>query len=363
MDITGAVRRAGILLVLALFAAGPGSPVAGQSVLWERDGLAGYEVRALVKTVRPTGMFGLVGGSRESAPLWRRDAQGWVHQTTGAPALILTLAASPEGGVLLGAGRDIADQPGVFWLGGMPPSTRRLYDGQAVGALAVSEDQEGTGSLLFAATAPWADRDTTSTVLRRDPSTEQWTPVLNGALPCDGMPSYFTQVVAAPSEPSVLLAVEACLASDHQRTQLWRTEDHGDTWQPLARDPSAQRPIGCIALDPTDARLLYRASLGGSRGATSSIHRSTDGGATWVTVSEGAGTPSSVRVLLVDPGEPARVLAGTEHDGVFMSPDRGETWHPLVGLERLRIWSLVIDEAGGRLYAATSDGVWRMPLP
>ena len=99
-------------------------PAAAQAPGWEREGLAGREVRALALT-----------------PL-------------------------PEGGLVLGTGRDISDQPGVFLLAGSPPAVRRMFEAEAIGALAVAPGRGASD--LYAAAAPWADRDAGSDLLRWD---------------------------------------------------------------------------------------------------------------------------------------------------------------------------------------------------
>lgn len=358
----GTVWRAGILLLLAHLIVVPPGRAAAQRALWERDGLAGREVRALALTAEPPSLLGLTGGTRDAAPLWRRETQGWAQQSSTAPALVLALAALPEGGVLLGAGRDVADAPGVFWLGGQPSTTRRLYDAQAIGALTVAPGPGGAASTVYAATAPWADRDASSAVLRHEPGVDGWTAVLRGTLPCDGLASFFTQLVAAPSEPASLLALEWCMAPAIQRAQLWRSDDRGESWRTLPGGDESGL-IACVALDPIDPRVLYRAVLGDASGAGSVLQRSADGGDTWTALGGEAGGPPNVRALLIDPRDPRRLVAGTERLGAFLSADGGESWQALPGLEPRRVWSLALDDAEGRLYAGTADGVWRMALP
>lgn len=347
-------------LLILFFDAPP--RVAAQRVLWERDGLAGREVRALTITAEPRSLVALTSGNRDGAPLWRRSPDGWARQAGDVPALELALAALPEGGLLLGAGRDLADAPGVFWLGGQPPTARRLYQAQAVGALAVAPDPSGAPSTVYAATAPWADRDPTSTVLRHDPSSDDWSAVLRGALTCEGTPSAFVQLVTAPSDPASLLALERCMGPTSRRTQLWRSADRGETWRvPAGGDPGAL--IVCVAFDPGDARVVFRAIADDAPGAGSVLQRSTDGGESWTTLGAETGSPPTIRALLFDPRDPRRIIAGTEHSGAYLSLDGGESWQPLPGLEPLRIWSLAVDAAEARLYAGTADGVWRMTLP
>ena len=344
-----------------------------EDLAWEREGLEGREVRALAFSSDPSGMVALTGGAREPMPLWLRDGQGWSQPAGGVPSFILALAALLDGGVLLATGRDISDQPGVFLLSGNPPSTRRIYNAQAIGALAVAP---GRGD-VYAASAPWADRDAGSDLLRRDASGGGWSPILHGNLVCGQTPPYFRQVLVAPSAPSRLYALEWCFATVVRQTQLWRSDDRGQTWQVLPRAGAAYPLVGTLAVDPTDEDVLYLAgpaqptSLAVATGVLSTpaaappagVERSLDGGLTWTLKGDAVDGLTAIRTLLVDPRNPQRILAGTERNGVFFSDDHGDTWRPLPGLEGLRIWVLAIDEATGRLHAATSDGVWRTTWP
>src|ERR687883_49831 len=125
-------------------------PAAAQAPGWEREGLAGREVRALALTPDSSAMMALTGGARDPTPLWLRDAQGW-------------------------------SQPA----------------GEAIGALAVAPGRGASD--LYAAAAPWADRDAGSDLLRWDAAGGSWSVILHGTPACDQSPSYFPQIAIAPS--------------------------------------------------------------------------------------------------------------------------------------------------------------------
>jgi hypothetical protein len=313
-------------------------------------------------------MVALIGGSREPSPLWLHNGQGWSQPTDDAPGFILAVASLPEGGLLVGTGRDISDQPGIFLLADRPPGRLRLYDTQAVGALAVSPSRQpaasqGVTSDIYAAAAPWADREAGSELLRRDAASGSWNVLLQGSLNCGQMTSYFRQITVAPSEPGTLLALEWCLTSTAGQTRLWRSDDGGHSWHVLPREGAAYPLIGTLAVDPEEPELLYVAGLEHSANPPAGIERSMNGGRTWDLKGHTVEGLSGVRTLLVDPRDPRRIVTGTEQHGVFASHDRGESWRPLPGLEGMRVWSLAIDQTTDRLYAATADGVWSTALP
>jgi hypothetical protein len=332
-------------------------PIAAQTRGWERDGLEGRQVRALAIEPRSAAMMALSGGARDPYPLWVRNDRGW-SQPGAAPSFILALAPLPEGGLLLGTGRDIADQPGVFLLTDNSTHYRRLYDVQAVGVLAVARG--GPGSDVYVASAPWADREAGSELLWWEAASGSWSVVFQGTLECGETRSYFKQIMLVPSSPTSLFALEWCFSAAAQQTQLWRSDDQGRNW--MALPTGAAHPlISTAAVDPLDANILYLAGM--AETSQPGVAQSLDGGYTWTLKGETVDGLADIRVLLVDPRASWRVLAGTQRNGVFMSEDYGETWAALPGLEGLRIWSLVVDEPGGRLLAATSDGVWRTELP
>jgi hypothetical protein len=418
--------------LLAIVGSGiPGARALEVSV-WERDGLEGKQVRQLALALDSSAMLALIGGSREASPLWIRQGEDWSQPAGPLPGFILTMAPLPDGGVLLGTGRDITDQPGVFLAAGAELSARRLYDVQAIGALAVGSpvpavratndgpseqrisqrrldpvlsaalrdsrgpsqpmpsgtpvmatatplapptsatidprfDQPTTltrGRLdVFAASAPWADRDAGSELLRRDAGSGSWSAVLRPTIACGPTPSYFRHISVAPSKSSTLFAIESCVSSLGSGSQIWRSDDRGQTWQVLRHPSSALPVVTSLAVDPTDADALYLVGVAPGGRPIAGIERSQDGGKTWILRGDAQEGLTSARALLVDPRAPQRLLVATDQNGVFASDDRGDSWRSRPGLEGLRIWSLALDEATGFVHAATSDGVWKTALP
>jgi photosystem II stability/assembly factor-like uncharacterized protein len=168
------------------------------------------------------------------------------------------------------------------------------------------------------------------------------------------------------------------------------TEDGGRTWD--LRFFRASAPvvpsIGLLAVDPIDPHIVYgndglrlvRSSDGARTfsdaglgtfasivlvtptgilvvgGPERSLFRSLDDTATWQQV---ATPPARIQSLVVDPNDPRRLFAGTEHAGIFRSEDNGDTWiADNEGLEMQNIRDLAFDPSGRILYAATDQGVF-----
>jgi len=64
-----------------------------------------------------------------------------------------------------------------------------------------------------------------------------------------------------------------------------------------------------------------------------------------------------VRVIVADPDDGTRVVAGSWGQGVWGSDDGGATWMPL-GLDRVQVRSLAVDWHRGVVCAASSNTIW-----
>ncbi|MEZ5289450.1 MAG: sialidase family protein [Vicinamibacterales bacterium] len=141
---------------------------------------------------------------------------------------------------------------------------------------------------------------------------------------------------------------------------LYKSTNGGNTWTgPIGAAVFAGRAIASIAIAPGAPNVLYVATTRGVAGVSSvsggavslipgaapwGLYKSTDGGATWTFLHNGApaadqcdtvaeataaGTPCSlrgVRRIALDPGDPATVYASSYSRGVWRSADGGATW-------------------------------------
>jgi photosystem II stability/assembly factor-like uncharacterized protein len=96
---------------------------------------------------------------------------------------------------------------------------------------------------------------------------------------------------------------------------LYRSEDGGLSWQPVSQGPGYP-PAAALAMTPDGA--LY---LGNADG----VYYSTDGGERWTRRGEGL-PAANVLSLAVSPADARVLYAGLGGQGVYRSPDEGQTW-------------------------------------
>ena len=147
---------------------------------------------------------------------------------------------------------------------------------------------------------------------------------------------------------------------------LWRTTDHGTTWECLFED-EASLSIGDIAVDPSDPERLWIGS-GEANNQRSSywgdgVYRSTDGGATW----ENVGLTDSHHIgrIVVDPTDSEKVFVAAlghlytpnEERGLYRTSDGGETWECVLHVNSdVGVVDVAIDPSDpDRLVAATYE--------
>ena len=153
----------------------------------------------------------------------------------------------------------------------------------------------------------------------------------------------------------------ACGSGCEAGVGLYKSSDGGQTWTgPIGFSVFDARSIGSIAIKPGDPNTLYVATTRGLRGASSTccggavtlvpgappwgLYKSTDGGATWTFIHNGAATTTGctnttnvannltacsvrgVRRVALDPSNPDIVYAGSFGRGVWRSSDGGATW-------------------------------------
>jgi len=96
-----------------------------------------------------------------------------------------------------------------------------------------------------------------------------------------------------------------------------KTTDNGLTWQLIAPDYYFGGAVTAVAIDPTDADIVYVS-------AGNQVHKSVDGGQTWVPLLPSGGQFYADR-LRIDPNNPEKLVAAAS-SGVYVSFNGGVTW-------------------------------------
>jgi hypothetical protein len=186
---------------------------------------------------------------------------------------------------------------------------------------------------------------------------DTWVQKTNG-LPTSGLSIYM--IATDPSSPARLYLATAI--------GIFKSVDAGETWSQLDPVPGFIYFTTSIAVDPLSPSRLY------ANGAANppcnppqvcppiaflpiSI-RSLDGGATWAKMNDLG--MNSIRSFAATPNLPARVFAGSASNGVFESDDGGVSWTQVnTGLGAASVSALVIDPgAPSFIFAGTLNGVF-----
>jgi len=128
---------------------------------------------------------------------------------------------------------------------------------------------------------------------------------------------------------------------------LWKTENSGRTWFPIADDPLTGIPcssIGAIAVAPSDPNIIYvgtgETDIRSQHNYGIGLFKSTDAGKTWRFL--GLGATRQIGRIIVDPANPNRVyVAALGHvyksnpeRGVYRSTDGGAHWKKVLANQK-----------------------------
>jgi photosystem II stability/assembly factor-like uncharacterized protein len=148
-----------------------------------------------------------------------------------------------------------------------------------------------------------------------------------------------------------------------QTSGLYRSQDHGRSWQYVGSGPGV--PIKALAIHPVDKNVLYAGTEGGASVNANNIWTSGNGGQNWHRFylklpSTAAGLIPDVTALAVDPKQPDELYVGTAGQGVYRyqaAPD-GYGYELVGGLSSPSgyVKGLVVSP-DSRVYALTTESL------
>lgn len=150
---------------------------------------------------------------------------------------------------------------------------------------------------------------------------------------------HLSKIVVHPEDSNIIWAVsQGPLWTSGGERGVYKSTDGGKSWKRTLGDSEW---VGAtdLVMDPRNPDVLYAATwqrhrtvagyLGGGPG--SGLHKSTDGGETWIKLSKGIPKSNLGKIgLAISPFNPDIIYAAIELDrrkgGVFMSSNRGASW-------------------------------------
>ncbi|MDQ2774429.1 MAG: YCF48-related protein [Acidobacteriota bacterium] len=208
-----------------------------------------------------------------------------VRALTFAPSNPAEFIAGTVRGVMLSA------DSGKTWTRISDPNNLEM---QGITSVAVDPKDPNT---IYAGTShlPWKTTDAGKT----------WESIHSGMIDDSDVFSIYVD----PSQPSDVFA-SAC-------SGIYASVDRGDSWRKIAGIPNTSRRTHVIRLDPTESSTIYA-------GTTTGLFKSPNGGTIWKPL-----TNTQVNSIAFDPAQPKNMYLAMEYEGVAKSDDGGQTIKPL----------------------------------
>lgn len=156
-------------------------------------------------------------------------------------------------------------------------------------------------------------------------------------------------------ELEVTAPVSAASAPRQIGGEVYRTEDGGETWKKVNRQPVGGTPAyyyGQIRIDPTDDKRLYILSV--------PLYSSTDGGQNWSSVARSVHVDH--HALWINPNSPNHIMLGND-GGFHQSYDYGQTMVHHFNIPMAQFYAITADmQEPYHVYGGTQDnGSWGGP--
>jgi photosystem II stability/assembly factor-like uncharacterized protein len=193
-------------------------------------------------------------------------------------------------------------------------------------------------------------------------------------VPPEGVQGTVKTYAFTPADPNTIYAGYGDLACERAGAPcapaggVIVSHDNGQTWT-LAGEPLLSTTVAELAVDPTNAQIVYAAAT------DAGLYKTTDGGVSWNRITLGdvvnvAGVdpdmvfaPEYVPVVTLDPANPQHVLVSVHLLGIYASYDGGTSWQSAyAGLEpNGSIHDIVFDPTNAQIVYASdgSSGVYR----
>lgn len=151
----------------------------------------------------------------------------------------------------------------------------------------------------------------------------------------------------ADSNPNVLIAGTF--------NGIFRSENSGDSWTQL---PTSTTPgllhVESLAIDPRTTKTIYA-------GTWHLPYKSTDGGQSWKSITNGIIDDSDIFAIDIDPRDPNHIIASA-CSGIYETSNAGDSWVKVQGIpSQSRRTRAIVQHPSipGLVFAGTTEGFWR----
>jgi len=164
----------------------------------------------------------------------------------------------------------------------------------------------------------------------------------------------FLSLAVDPNNPNVAFAGKGHPGVPGFRGGVFKTENGGRTWRRL-NSPLDNFSVGGLSTDPHVSGIVVACTW------EEGCFLSDDGGVTWRRLNQHSSVADNIKVVVQDPSDPQRLLAGTEGFGVQESKDGGRSFEAHVeGLGNFNINAIAFDpQTPAVVYAASDQGLYR----
>jgi photosystem II stability/assembly factor-like uncharacterized protein len=185
-----------------------------------------------------------------------------------------------------------------------------------------------------------------------------WTRVNNGL--SAGEIYNFSALAVDPTNADIVY-VATPHGNPDEKAKLFKSTNGAAQWRQVPIALPTGTSITFLAIDPATPSTIYAAYADYVDPGRGGVFKSSDSGETW-TAAQNLLPDSWVRALAIDPSSPSQIYAATR-EGVFRSTDATASWAPInSGLTSLDVWSIAIDPTGLLLRAATAAGLFEYQI-